>query len=226
VYPALEPIAADLFGMRAGAIGGSPATVRILAVDGQSGACATPGRKGLADAVAVCRELRQAGYDLGLTVVGPSEPIPPAEWITVLPAQPRDDLLRLLQRSEILLFLSRQDSFGYLLLEAMSNGLCCVAASGPSLPAVKEIIEDGVNGFLVNYLQEREYPEFSIDLNLRLLRNILAPLLLSREKRLQMGEAARAQFGGGGKFSVSRRNDQLVGFVRARLDCRFGPEVP
>lgn len=60
----------------------------------------------------------------------------------------KDYIYDLLRKSSIYLMTSYTESFGIVLLEAMSCGIPCVAYS--SAEGANEIIEDGSNGFLIN----------------------------------------------------------------------------
>lgn len=58
----------------------------------------------------------------------------------------RDDLPELLAISDVMFHLSEKEAFGLVLLEALACGLPSVATDVGGIP---EVIEDGVNGFLV-----------------------------------------------------------------------------
>jgi len=58
----------------------------------------------------------------------------------------RDDLPELLAISDVMFHLSEKEAFGLVLLEALACGLPSVATNIGGIP---EVIEDGVNGFLV-----------------------------------------------------------------------------
>ncbi|GAA0459047.1 N-acetyl-alpha-D-glucosaminyl L-malate synthase BshA [Alkalibacillus silvisoli] len=57
----------------------------------------------------------------------------------------QDNIQDLLQISDVKLLLSEKESFGLVLLEAMSQGVPCV---GTKIGGIPEVIEDGVNGFI------------------------------------------------------------------------------
>ncbi|CAM3055946.1 N-acetyl-alpha-D-glucosaminyl L-malate synthase BshA [Filibacter tadaridae] len=59
----------------------------------------------------------------------------------------RDDLPELLAMSDVMFHLSEKEAFGLVLLEALACGLPSVATNVGGIP---EVIEDGVNGFLVS----------------------------------------------------------------------------
>ena len=58
----------------------------------------------------------------------------------------RDDLPELLAISDVMFLLSEKEAFGLVLLEAFACGVPSVATAIGGIP---EVVEDGVNGFLV-----------------------------------------------------------------------------
>lgn len=60
----------------------------------------------------------------------------------------RDDLTELLSISDLMFHLSEKEAFGLVLLEAMACGVPAVATDMGGIP---EVVEDGVNGFIVPY---------------------------------------------------------------------------
>ncbi|MCG7333861.1 N-acetyl-alpha-D-glucosaminyl L-malate synthase BshA [Sporosarcina sp. ACRSM] len=58
----------------------------------------------------------------------------------------RDDLPELLAISDVMFHLSEKEAFGLVLLEALACGVPCIATEIGGIP---EVIEEGVNGFLV-----------------------------------------------------------------------------
>ena len=61
----------------------------------------------------------------------------------------KEDLNKLLSDASIYLMCSYTESFGIVLLEAMSFGIPCLAFD--SAEGAREVIEDGKNGFLIIY---------------------------------------------------------------------------
>ena len=80
------------------------------------------------------------------------------------------------QESSMLVFSSRFEGFGMVLLEAMSCGVPCVSFACPCGP--KDIITDGVNGYLVE-------PE-----NVETLAERICHLIENKELRKNMGKSA------------------------------------
>jgi glycosyltransferase involved in cell wall biosynthesis len=209
VYPAVVPLPAQPREPREGGDAPRPGPVQLLAVDGQKGVCHHQGRKNLRDAAECFRVLRRQGLDVELLLVGPTEPIAVEPGMRLLPPVSRSEMRRLLGRADILLFLSRQDSFGMVLYEALAGGVACVASFASSLVAVPELICDGHNGFLVPYREDREYPHFSAGLDRDKLVAIVGRLARCPAERARVARAARADFAPGGRFSVGVRNRAL-----------------
>ena len=70
------------------------------------------------------------------------------KYITLHGFQGKEYIDDILDKSSIYLMTSYTESFGIVLIEAMSHGLPCVAFS--SAEGAREIIENGVNGYLVD----------------------------------------------------------------------------
>lgn len=91
--------------------------------------------------------------------------------------QNKDYINNLLNKSSIYLMSSYTESFGIVLIEAMSHGVPCVAFT--SAEGACEIIEDSKNGFLVD---NRDFEKMIEKISL---------LVDDRKKRIEMGEYAR-----------------------------------
>lgn len=89
----------------------------------------------------------------------------------------KHDINNLLLNSSIYLMTSYTESFGIVLIEAMSYGLPCVAFD--SAEGAREIIEDGVNGYLIS----GRNTDLFVDKVIELINN--------EDKRKEMGINAR-----------------------------------
>lgn len=92
---------------------------------------------------------------------------------------------------------SRAEGLGLVLLEAASCGLPLIAYDCPSGPS--EIIEDGVNGYLI--------PQVG---NVTMMADKICELIEDTDKRMQMGEKAKEMVE---KFSPSKITEQWVKLV-------------
>lgn len=125
----------------------------------------------------------------------------------------KDQLNRLYQESDILVYPSKIDSFGMVLLEAMNYHLPIVAASGSYTPVMPEIIEDGKTGFLVAMKQQGS--RFSIHID-EIVKKV-SLLIENKPLRQQIATEAKKMISQG-KFSLEQRNKQLYTFYQKALN--------
>ncbi len=113
----------------------------------------------------------------------------------------RNDVPKLMTLSDVLLFPSFQEGCPVVALEAGGAGLPVVASK---IPAMEEVIEDGVSGFLHRL---NDIPEMS---------HSVERLLLDKELRRKLGAAGRAR--AQKEFSLEAAADRLLslyfGFTR------------
>ena len=83
----------------------------------------------------------------------------------------------LLSKSSIYLMSSVTESFGIVLIEAMSHGLPCVAFD--SAEGSTELIENGKNGFLISYRNKEEYAKKVLE------------LMHDKKERVRLGKCGR-----------------------------------
>jgi len=113
--------------------------------------------KGLGDLLKAVLILRGNGVDINLTLAGKmgkfgeqlatlAETTSYKNWFTVLGPIQREELTSHYASSDIVVFPSWWESFGLVCVEAMAAGALVV---GSSSGGMAEIIEDGVDGFLV-----------------------------------------------------------------------------
>lgn len=164
-------------------------------------------------------------YDVQLTMItsAPEEYIRKYESKDIEFLKPnlsRQELFRkFYPESDIFLFLTHFDTFGFVMLEAMNFSLPVIALRQYATP---EIVEDGKNGFLIGCEYVRDnFPQYSTieeradflkdkpqeDVVRKLVER--CSFLIENEKaRKRMGEAGRRMIETG-KFSISQRNRKL-----------------
>lgn len=135
------------------------------------------GGQTLLEAFALARAQRP---ELELLVAGPDAaqqtPQPGVTWLG--PVRSRGELIELYRRCDLFVMPSLRDSFGFVFLEAMTQGLPCI---GTRMNAMPEIIAEGESGWLV---PPRDAPALAA-----------AMLAFYRDSgaRLRMGRAALAR---------------------------------
>jgi glycosyltransferase involved in cell wall biosynthesis len=109
-------------------------------------------RKGLDVALAAVAEARRDLPGLRLTVVGvaPGEPIDGVEWLGVLPPSAMPDVYR---NADLLLFPTRYESFGMVVIEAMAAGLPVIVSDEIKV----DIVRDGRSGAVVSGHDPADY---------------------------------------------------------------------
>lgn len=68
--------------------------------------------------------------------------------VIIMPFKEHKELLRILSSCDAFLFLSKEDIYGHVIEEALSQGLPVMSSNGVN--AAKHLIRDGVNGFVVD----------------------------------------------------------------------------
>lgn len=103
------------------------------------------GGRDLLDAFAIVRRMRP---ETTLTIVGPdpSQQVKQEGVIWRGQVHSRDELINLYRASDLFVMPSLRDSFGFVFLEAMTQGVPCI---GTNLNAMPEIIIDGETGYIV-----------------------------------------------------------------------------
>lgn len=100
------------------------------------------------------------------------------EKVTLHGFQNKDYIDRLLNKSSIYVMTSHTESFGIVLIEAMSHGVPCIAFS--SAEGAKEIIDSGKNGYLIK------------NRNHSAMIKKIKDLIKSKETRQKIGVSARS----------------------------------
>lgn len=99
------------------------------------------------------------------------------DYITLHGYQKKQYINQLLRHASIYAMSSVTESFGIVLIEAMSYGIPCVAFS--SAEGANDLIEDGVNGYLIKERDKEEMAKRIIE------------LIHDQEKRLELGKKGR-----------------------------------
>lgn len=111
------------------------------------------------------------------------------DMVTLHGFQNRDYIDKILHKSSVYVMTSYTESFGIVLLEAMSHGLPCIAFD--SAEGARELINSGMNGYLI---KNRSYVAMS---------KKIEDLMKSREVRKKVGMAGRS--------SISIYTSEVVG---------------
>ena len=136
-------------------------------------------------------------------------------------------------KSDILLLLTKQDTFGFVAIDSLSSGVPVIATKQFALP---EIVTDGQDGILLDLtrsvLDEGVYyrPELAKQVNQSDIDNKLVKELIvaltdlerDRQKIISMGRQALDKFKPSGRFSVNTRNQQLAKIYRSAVDGKIG----
>ena len=97
--------------------------------------------------------------------------------VTLHGFQPKEYINKMFNKSSLYIMTSHTESFGIVLIEAMAYGIPCIAFD--SAEGAREIINSGMNGFLIKH---RNYSA--------MIKKI-EDLMADKEKRLALGKAAK-----------------------------------
>ena len=111
---------------------------------------------------------------------------------------PQKKLFKLMEESDLFLYPSIVDTFGFCLLEAMSFGLPIVTLNSKKTECINEIVTPGKNGYIYEY--ESNYLD-------KLFKGC-GELILNKELRLKMSKNCLKEIKEG-KFSINKRNKEL-----------------
>jgi len=106
------------------------------------------GMKGGADLLKAFRIAHAQKPELTLKIAGPDA----SQWVQqegvewLGPVSSKDELIALYRQCDLFVMPSLRDSFGYVFLEAMTQGVPCI---GTDLNAMPEIIQNGKTGYVV-----------------------------------------------------------------------------
>lgn len=168
--------------------------------------------KGGIFALEVMKQLKK-NYDIRGIVISDvpkkiKEKYPEIEIYNLLPQIKVFDLMR---ESDIFLYPSQMDTFGFALLEAMSFGLPVIALKTPVTDSITEIINEGKTGFLIDYSNNKGYlTEINKEEEplLNKLYKKCASLIENSTLRKKMSKNCIKEIKNG-KFSIKERNKKL-----------------
>lgn len=128
--------------------------------------------KGLDDLLKIFKKISSKNTNLKLNIVGDgpekdnllqlSRELKLGDKVTFHGFQNKEYINNLLNECSLYLMTSHTESFGLVLIEAMSHGIPCVAFD--SAQGANEIIKDGVNGYLIKERNQEEYVSKVIEL--------------------------------------------------------------
>jgi len=124
---------------------------------------------------------------------------------------PQEKVFNLMQKSNIFLYPSQMDTFGFSILEAMGFGLPTVALKTPVTSSIDEIIEDGKTGFLIKYDNPRGYLKKLSIHEEKIIENLIekCEILIKNPKLRKKMSVKCIKLIKDGKFSIKERNKRL-----------------
>ena len=145
--------------------------------------------KGYLDLLKIYKDLKDMHCDWHLDIVGDGDERKSLEEyikdndlttdVTLHGFKTSEEIEKLMQKSSIYVMSSYTESFGIVLLEAMSNGLPCVAFD--SAEGAREIITSGRDGYLIRHRNHEAMEKKLLD------------LMKSEEKRKELGKNGRSK---------------------------------
>ena len=143
--------------------------------------------KGLDDLLRIFKKLISKKSDLKLNIIGDgpekdnllnlSRELKLGDKVIFHGFQNKEYINEILDETSLYLMTSHTESFGLVLIEAMSHGIPCISYT--SAQGANEIIEDGIDGYLIENRDEDEYV------------NKVLELLNNDSLRKKMGKKAR-----------------------------------
>jgi glycosyltransferase involved in cell wall biosynthesis len=219
IYPAL-PCYRDKWGQNLGEIRQDNSELKVLFVGVE------PRRKGLFELIEACSRLADSGVKIELTAITKHHDLIQKkrnfDLRLLLPRFKTEELMQeYMIKSDVFVLPTYIDSFGMVILEAMSCGTPVVATHQFAIP---EMIRNGIEGYLLDHdplFVDRDPPqiptrhhEFRLDSRTHEqivsgLEDSLRRLANDPLMRQRMGEAGMSHFRDSGKFSLVTRNRQL-----------------
>ena len=129
------------------------------------------------------------------------------------------ELFKIMTSSDIFLYPSLMDTFGFSLLEAMSFGLPIITVDTNWTKSRKEIVEDGKNGFIFDIKEKMYSGELRRDkeIVIRKLVENTSKLINDRNLREKMSKECIKTIKEG-KFSMKNRNEKLDRIYKNALE--------
>ena len=122
-------------------------------------------------------------------------------------------------KTDIFLYPSYTDTFGFLMVESLAFGVPVVTVDGQSR---KEIVSDGETGYVIEANLPKSIPENILKkLNDKLINSLYKgteKLILDENLRIKMGKECLKLFEPGGKFSVDTRDKKLEQIYREAVE--------
>ena len=144
--------------------------------------------KGYLDLLKIYKDLKSEGFDWGLDIIGDGKEKETLENyiknnnlldVTLHGFKNSKEIERLMSKASIYVMTSYTESFGIVLLEAMSNGLPCLAFD--SAEGAREIITSGEDGYLIKHR------------NFKAMEKKIKDLADDLEKRKELGKSGRSK---------------------------------
>lgn len=125
------------------------------------------GSKNITTTIKTCEILKDRGYNIKFTVVGPVEQIKEYEkiikkdFLTYIKPQPKENLIYLYRENDVFVMPSRTETFGLVYVEAMSQGLPIIYSKSQGFDGQ---FEEGIVGYHVEYHNALEIANRIIDI--------------------------------------------------------------
>jgi glycosyltransferase involved in cell wall biosynthesis len=131
---------------------------------------------------------------------------------------PSDKIAEILSKTDLFLYTSLMDTFGFAIVESMSYGIPTIALKTQLTPAIDEIITNNINGVILRTkcTIDDQSPANVEETSDSLLRQI-AYLMAHRELLKNMSKNCLAEVKAG-KFSIKERNRKLKEIYKRALE--------
>lgn len=123
------------------------------------------------------------------------------DWGMAMGERSQSDFQTMMNQADIFLSTSRSEAFNQTLLQAMASGCACLASD---IPAHRELIENGVNGFLFNSKEEMKHR----------LEQLTTDVYLDMRKKLGIAARKKAE-----NYPWSRTGTETERVFESVLSC-------